>query len=121
MAELVLGPLLRHVGEDEATVWVETDAACEVEVLGARERTFAVAGHHYALVHCAGLEPASTIPYAVRLDGEQVQCVLEGARQGRAVDGCPEDDGLGGGHGGHEGGGVIGQLVRGRAIREAEP
>ena len=29
--------------------------ACEVEVLGARERTFQVAGHHYALVCCGGL------------------------------------------------------------------
>ena len=72
MARLVLGPLLRYAGEDEATVWVETDAACEVEVLGRRERTFHVAGHHYALVHCTGLEPASTTPYEVRLDGERV-------------------------------------------------
>ena len=32
MAELILGPLLRHVGTDDVTVWVETDAACEVEV-----------------------------------------------------------------------------------------
>ena len=31
---LVLGPLLRYTGESEATVWVETDTACEVEVLG---------------------------------------------------------------------------------------
>src|SRR5206468_183726 len=33
-----------------AAVWVEADAACEVEILGRRERTFAVAGDHYALV-----------------------------------------------------------------------
>ncbi len=72
MAGLTLGPLLRYTGEDEATVWVETDAACEVEVLGCRQPTFAVAGHHYALVHCTGLEPESTIPYEVRLDGVRV-------------------------------------------------
>jgi hypothetical protein len=72
MARLVLGPLLRYVGEDEATIWVETDAACEVEVLGCRDRTFRVAGHHYALVHCTGLEPASTTAYEVLLDGERV-------------------------------------------------
>jgi hypothetical protein len=71
MARLLLGPLQRYAGEDEATVWVETDAPCEVEVLGCRERTFTVAGHHYALVHCTGLEPASTTPYEVRLDGER--------------------------------------------------
>ena len=71
MARLVLGPLQRYAGEDEATVWVETDAPCEVEVLGCRRRTFTVAGHHYALVHCTGLEPASTTAYEVRLDGER--------------------------------------------------
>jgi len=72
MAGLVLGPLLRYAGETEATIWVETDAPCEVEVAGARQRTFAVEGHHYALVHCTGLEPASTLEYEVRLDGERV-------------------------------------------------
>ena len=51
---------------------METDGPCEVEVLGCREPTFRVAGHHYALVHCTGLEPASTTPYEVRLDGELV-------------------------------------------------
>ena len=46
------GPLLRYAGETEATVWVETDAPCEVEVLGcARARRSASHGHHYALVH----------------------------------------------------------------------
>jgi hypothetical protein len=34
VAALRLGPLLRHVGADDATVWVKTDAPCEVEVLG---------------------------------------------------------------------------------------
>ena len=46
MSELILGPLLRYVGEREATIWVETDCACEVEVLGARTPTFEVDGHH---------------------------------------------------------------------------
>jgi PhoD-like phosphatase len=71
VAQLVLGPLLRYVGETRATVWVETDAPCEVEVLGDRARTFAVEGHHYALVCIAGLEPASSTEYEVRLDGER--------------------------------------------------
>jgi hypothetical protein len=69
MAQLVLGPLLRYLGETDATVWVETDAPCEVEVLGHRAATFHVAGHHYALVHVAGLEPGTSTPYEVRLDG----------------------------------------------------
>ncbi len=62
MAELVLGPLLRYAGTEEATIWVETDAPCRVEVAiegadACGRRTFAVQGHHYALVHCEGLQP----------------------------------------------------------------
>src|ERR671910_3006320 len=72
--DLVLGPLLRHVGASNATVWVETDAACEVEVRTAgsphRSPTFRVEGHHYALVRITGLEPGSTHEYEVRIDGE---------------------------------------------------
>ncbi|MQA73897.1 MAG: alkaline phosphatase family protein [Solirubrobacterales bacterium] len=69
MAQLVLGPLLRYVGETEAVVWVETDEACEVEVLGRVEPTFQVAGHHYALLALDGLEPGETYEYGVALDG----------------------------------------------------
>lgn len=72
MATLVLGPLLRHVGQRDAVVWVETDAPCEVAVLGARTRTFHVHGHHYALVVVDGLEPGTTTEYEVALDGERV-------------------------------------------------
>ena len=71
MPDLVLGPLLRYVGQDEATVWVETDAPCEVEVLDHRARTFHVEGHHYALVLIEGLEPDRSYEYAVTLDGER--------------------------------------------------
>jgi hypothetical protein len=67
--KLVLGPLLRYVGETDATVWVETDAPCEVEVLGRRESTFTVEEHHYALVRIEGLEPDSFNEYEVALDG----------------------------------------------------
>jgi hypothetical protein len=70
--KLVLGPLLRYTGETDATVWVETDAACGVEVLGCTARTFCVHGHHYALVHVEGLEKGSSTPYEVLLDGEKV-------------------------------------------------
>ncbi|HEV3504965.1 MAG TPA: alkaline phosphatase D family protein, partial [Actinomycetes bacterium] len=78
MPKLVLGPLLRYVGETQATVWVETDAAAQVEVLvspgGVRAGapTFAVQGHHYALVLIEGLEPDRVYTYQVTLDGEQV-------------------------------------------------
>ena len=72
MPELVLGPVLRYVGIDAATVWVEADAPCQVEVLGHSERTFTVEGHHYALVCIGDLAPGQVIPYDVRLDGRRV-------------------------------------------------
>ena len=45
--KLVLGPLLRHAGTDEATIWVQTSAPGTVEVRpagrpAATERTFTV-------------------------------------------------------------------------------
>jgi PhoD-like phosphatase len=67
----VLGPLLRYVGESEATVWVETSGPCEVEVLGTRVRTFHVAGHHYGIVPIQGMKPGSAHEYTVALDGAQ--------------------------------------------------
>jgi hypothetical protein len=74
--ELILGPLLRHVGSSDATVWVETDTPCEVEVRASgasgRSRTFRVGTHHYALVHATGLTPGVSHEYEVRLDGEVV-------------------------------------------------
>ena len=76
MPDLVLGPLLRHVGETDATVWVETDAPCEVEVSAGgepqRSPTFRVGDHHYALVHVTGLSPGVAREYEVRLDGKRV-------------------------------------------------
>ena len=70
--ELVLGPLLRWVDDRRATVWVETSTACEAEVLGCTARTFQVGRRHYALVVVTGLEPGTTTPYEVHLDGRSV-------------------------------------------------
>ena len=72
MPSLVLGPLLRYVGETEAVIWVETDAPCQVEVLGSRERTFHVQGHHYGLVRATGIERGAWHEYEVSLDGTRV-------------------------------------------------
>ena len=66
---LVLGPLLRYVGETAATIWVETDRACQVGILGHQVRTFEVAGHHYGLVVVGGLRPGAEREYQVALDG----------------------------------------------------
>jgi hypothetical protein len=73
MVALLLGPVLRHVGEHDATIWVETTAPCEIEVRAAdaagRASTFTVAGHHYAVVVLTGLPAASSMPYEVHVDG----------------------------------------------------
>lgn len=75
MSELVLGPLLRYAGETDATIWVETDASCEVEVrvedCTYRSYTFQVEDHHYALVLLRDLEPGKSYEYEVLLDGER--------------------------------------------------
>jgi hypothetical protein len=77
MAGLILGPMTRWAGTSEATVWVETDAACEVEVRAdgvepVRRRTFCVEGHHYAIVRVGGLPEDAATPYTVALDGDPV-------------------------------------------------
>jgi hypothetical protein len=72
MAKLVLGPLLRHVNSTSATVWVETDAPCRVDVAGHTAETFRVGDQHFALVLVEGLEPGSSTEYQVRLDGAPV-------------------------------------------------
>jgi hypothetical protein len=70
---LVLGPMMRYVDGTSASIWVETRDNARVSVrAGAGEweaRTFAVHGHHYALVEVDGLEPGSVMPYAVAIDG----------------------------------------------------
>ncbi|MGE3328877.1 MAG: alkaline phosphatase family protein [Acidimicrobiia bacterium] len=76
-ADLVLGPMLRHVGEHHATIWVETSDDCVVEVCLAQldraysTRTFRVGFHCYALVIVDDLPSRATVTYEVRLDGEQ--------------------------------------------------
>jgi PhoD-like phosphatase len=66
--DLLVGPLLRYVGTETATIWVETTKPCEVSVLGHRARTFQVEGHHYALVVVEGLEPGTSSTYELMLD-----------------------------------------------------
>ncbi|GLU49493.1 alkaline phosphatase D family protein [Nocardiopsis ansamitocini] len=74
--ELRLGPMLRHVTETTAVIWVETDAACTVTVsaqdVSVRTETFTVHGHHYALCELEGLAPGKQVPYQVYLDETRV-------------------------------------------------
>ena len=73
---LVLGPLLRHVDEESACLWVETESPGTVTVRAdgheASAPTFAVHGHHYALVCVDGLEKGTHYPYTLEVDGEVV-------------------------------------------------
>ena len=74
---LRLGPLLRHAGTTNATVWVETDAPCRVHVrvdghTTVSAETFTVHGHHYAVCEVVDLEPGSALPYEVFLDEDRV-------------------------------------------------
>jgi PhoD-like phosphatase len=70
VAELLLGPMLRYVSEVSATIWVETDERCTVEILGNYVPTFCVAGHHFALAIIENLQPGSSTEYDVKLNGE---------------------------------------------------
>jgi hypothetical protein len=73
--DLILGPLLRYTGKSDATIWVETDADCEVEVRVEeavhRSQTFRIEDHHYALIHVSGLTSDAVYEYSVDLDGVQ--------------------------------------------------
>lgn len=71
---LLIGPLLRRVSGDRATIWVETDAPATVEVragtAGGAARTFTAFGHHYALVVVEGLPLGAVTPYQLLLDDQ---------------------------------------------------
>ena len=73
---LVLGPMLRYVDETSASIWVETRAQCLVTVhtegRSWRARSFAVHGHHFALVEVDRLEPGTVSPYWIEIDGVSV-------------------------------------------------
>ncbi|GAB1642616.1 alkaline phosphatase D family protein [Krasilnikovia sp. MM14-A1259] len=76
-ARLLIGPLLRRVVGDRATVWVETSAPTlvRVEVDGGAAGTaptFSAYGHHYALVVVDGLAPDTARAYRVLLDERPV-------------------------------------------------
>ncbi|MDQ3615875.1 MAG: alkaline phosphatase family protein [Actinomycetota bacterium] len=67
---------MRHVDTTSASIWVETEDAGRVAV-HALDRsweapTFAVHGHHYALVEVEDLEPGTVTPYTVEIDGTSV-------------------------------------------------
>ncbi|MDP9444960.1 MAG: alkaline phosphatase family protein [Actinomycetota bacterium] len=81
MSALVLGPVLRHVDETTATVWVELAERGTVTLVVHPEdgppvrrdtHTFTVHGHHYAVLEVDGLAPGSTSTYDVIVGGGSV-------------------------------------------------
>lgn len=68
--------MMRYVDETSASIWVEARNDSRVTVRtghGSWEaRTFAVHGHHYALVEATGIEPGSVLAYTVEIDGVHV-------------------------------------------------
>mgnify|MGYP002716661404 CR=1 FL=1 len=79
---LVLGPLLRFVGEHHASIWVQTSGPARVSVVVDGHThdaaTFVVEGHHYALVVVGGLAPGRTYAYSVHVDDAQVWPLADG-------------------------------------------
>ena len=73
---LVLGPMMRYVDQTSASIWVETRDKARVTVSAGdgewEARTFAVHGHHYALVEVDGLEPGTETSYTVAVNGVEV-------------------------------------------------
>ncbi len=76
-ADLLVGPVLRRVVGDRATIWVETSRPATVRVeaqggAGGQARTFTAYGHHYALVVVDGLARGTSAAYQVFLDERPV-------------------------------------------------
>lgn len=69
---LVLGPILRYVDNTRATIWVETDRECTVEVRtstgqSGAENTWSVHEHHFAIVQLVDLPAGTVVDYSVTL------------------------------------------------------
>ena len=76
-SHLLIGPVLRRVVGDRATIWVETSAPATVRVAvqgggGGTAQTFSAYGHHYALVVVEGLAPGTSAAYEVLVDERPV-------------------------------------------------
>ena len=76
-AHLLIGPVLRRIEGDKATVWVETTEPTHVRVQaeggGAGSApTFSAYGHHYAIVIVEGLTRGAASEYRMWLDDQQV-------------------------------------------------
>src|SRR5919112_1893359 len=96
-AHLLIGPVLRRIVGDRATVWVETTeptfVRIEAEGGGAGSApTFSAYGHHYAIVVVENLVPGAANPYRVLLDGRVVWPAAESPYPRPVICTRPADD-----------------------------
>jgi PhoD-like phosphatase len=72
---LIIGPVLRRVQGDSATIWVQTASAGTVRITAgtvtAETRTFCAHDLHFALVVLDGLPLGEATPYEVEVNGER--------------------------------------------------
>lgn len=74
---VLLGPIVRYVGTETATLWFEMAESANITVVTdadvrGSERTWGVHGHHYALVPLEGLPANATVHYEVFVDERRV-------------------------------------------------
>jgi hypothetical protein len=96
-AHLLIGPLLRRVTGDRATIWVETTepAFVRVEAEGGGSGstpTFTAYGHHYAIVVVEGLRLDAASAYQVFLDDRPVWPSQESTYPPSVIRTRPADD-----------------------------
>ncbi|GIE93669.1 alkaline phosphatase [Paractinoplanes rishiriensis] len=96
-AHLLIGPILRRVVGDRATIWVEITepATVRVEAEGGgagSAHTFSAYGHHYALVVVEGLTPDAASEYRVYLDDRQVWPTADSPYPASMIRTRPADD-----------------------------
>ncbi|MCA2215132.1 alkaline phosphatase D family protein [Jidongwangia harbinensis] len=97
-AHLLIGPVLRRVAGDRATIWVETTepAYVRVEAEGGgagSAPTFTAYGHHYAIVVVENLVRGGANPYRVLLDDREVWPAGDSPYPRSTIVTRPEDDG----------------------------
>jgi hypothetical protein len=96
-AHLLIGPLLRRVVGDRATIWVETTEPTSVRVEAdgggvGSSPTFTAYGHHYALVVVEGLPLDAASAYRVFLDDRPVWPPKESRYPPSMIHTRPADD-----------------------------
>jgi hypothetical protein len=96
-AHLLIGPVLRRVVGDRATIWVETTspAVVRVEATGGGSGsapTFSGYGHHYAIVVVDGLRAGAASEYEVWLDDRRVWPLADSPYPPSVIVTRPADD-----------------------------